>query len=157
MHVPPRLPAAVFALLTTAAVAAAADPLHRRIDTLVAAGSAGAKPAPPAADAEFLRRVYLDLAGTIPTAAEARKFLADKSPDKRAKLIDQLLAGPGYARRMAQAFDVVFMERRRDAKVPRAAWEEYLRASFAANKPYDQLARELLSADGADPKNRAPA
>src|SRR5207249_636694 len=104
-----------------------------------------------------LRRAYLDLNGTIPTAAEAKAFLEDTSPDKRAKLIDRLLASPAYARRMAQFFDVVLMERRREAKVPQAAWEEYLRSSFAANKPYDALAREILSADGADTKNRGPA
>src|SRR5205823_2925857 len=108
--------------------------------------------APIAPDAEFLRRVTLDLNGTIPTAAETRAFLADADPKKREKLIDKLLASPAYARRMAQVFDVVLMERRRDNKVPRAAWEEYLRAAFAQNKRYDVLVREMLSSDGADPK-----
>jgi hypothetical protein len=138
---------------------APAIPLHERIDQLVAAGHPdyAKQSAPLAPDAEFLRRAYLDLTGTIPTAADARAFLADRSPDKRTKLVDRLLASPGYARRMAQHFDVVFMERRRDEKVPRAVWEEYLRASFAANMPYDQLAREILSADGVDPKDRGPA
>src|SRR5947208_4948179 len=84
-------------------------PLHAEIDRLIAAGFPNAaKPAPPAAAAEFLRRATLDLTGTLPTAAEARAFLADKSPDKRAKLIDRLLASPAYARRMAQVFDVTF-------------------------------------------------
>jgi hypothetical protein len=138
------------------ASASAAEPLHRRIDALIAAGSLES-PAPPAPDGEFLRRATLDLNGTVPTAAEARAFLGDRSPDKRAKRIDALLARPAYARRMAQVFDVVFTERRPDAKVPRAAWEAYLRESFAANKPYDRLAREILSADGADPKTRAAA
>src|SRR5207247_1645348 len=113
--------------------------------------------APPASDAEFLRRVYLDLAGTIPTADEARAFLADTDPSKREKLIDRLLASPAYARRMAQHFDVVLMERRPDSKVPRAAWEEYLRTAFAENRPYDALAREILSADGVDAKTRPAA
>jgi hypothetical protein len=134
-------------------------PLHERIDQLVAAGhpNYATQAAPLAPDAEFLRRVYLDLTGTIPTVADARAFLADKSPDKRARLVDRLLTSSGYARRMAQHFDVVFMERRRDEKVPRAAWEEYLRASFAVNKPYDRLAREVLSADGVDPRHRGRA
>src|SRR5262249_20429830 len=113
--------------------------------------------APLATDAEFLRRVYLDLNGTIPTAADARAFFTNPDPKKREKLIDRLLADSAYARRMAQFFDVVLMERRRDAKVPRAAWEQYLRESFATNKPYDVFAHELLSADGTDPKTRAPA
>ncbi len=137
----------------------AGEPLHRAIDRLVAAGypDYDRHAAPLAPDAEFLRRVTLDLTGTIPTAAEARAFLADKSPDKRTKLIDRLLASPGYARRLAQHFDVTFLERRDGPKVPHAAWEEYLRKSFAADKPYDQLAREILSADGTDPKDRGPA
>jgi hypothetical protein len=150
------VPAFAFAL---ALVPPHGAPLHERIDQLIAAGLPGYEghAAPLVSDAEFLRRVYLDLNGTVPTAAEARAFLADRSPGKRAALIDKLLSNPAYARRMAEVFDVTFMERRRDVKVPRAAWEEYLRASFAANKPYDQLAREILSADGADPKNRGPA
>jgi len=157
MPVPASALAAVLALLSTALAPAA--PLHQRIDQLIAAGHPdyAKQAAPSASDAEFHRRVTLDLTGTIPTAADARAFLADQSPDKRSRLVDQLLTSPGYARRMAQHFDVAFMERRRDEKVPRAAWEEYLRASFAANKPYDRLVREVLSADGADPKNRGPA
>ncbi len=137
----------------------AEEPLHVRIDTLIAAGSTdyARQAAPLASDAEFLRRVYLDLNGTIPTTAEARSFLADADPGKRQKLIDALLARPAYARHMALVFDVVLMERRRDAKVPRAAWEGYLNGVFAENRPYDEFVRELLSADGVDPKQRAAA
>jgi hypothetical protein len=134
-------------------------PLHQRIDRLVAAGHKDRtrRAAPPASDAEFLRRVYLDLTGTIPTSAEARAFLADKTADKREKLIDHLLASPEFARRLAMFFDVMLMERRPDQHVPHGQWHEYLRASFAANKPWDKLAREILSADGADPKMRPAA
>ena len=138
-------------------VAALAGPsLHDRIDQYISAGHAGPF-ASASADAEFLRRATLDLAGTLPTVAEARTFLADSSPTKRAALIDRLLAGPGYTRRMAHVFDVTLMERRPDGKVARAAWEDYLRAAFAANKPYDQLVREILAGDGADPATRAAA
>ncbi|MFO0811248.1 MAG: DUF1549 domain-containing protein [Gemmataceae bacterium] len=137
-----------------------ADPsLHERIDALIAAGQPdyAKQVAPLAADAEFVRRVTLDLNGTIPTADEVRAFLADKAADKRTQLIDRLLARPEYARRLGQHFDVTLMERRPDSKVTRAAWEEFLRASFVANKPYDQLVREILSADGVDANNRGPA
>lgn len=153
------VPAFTFAAALVLTPTAPAVPVHERIDQLIAAGhpNYAKQAAPIASDAEFLRRAYLDLTGTIPTVADARAFLADRSPDKRTRLVDRLLASPGYARRMAQYFDVAFMERRKDEKVPRAAWEEYLRASFAANKPYDRLAREVLSADGADPRNRGPA
>jgi hypothetical protein len=160
MHSLSRTAAAVFALLiVTTPGATAAEPLHVQIDKLIAAGHPGyaKQAAPTASDAEFLRRVYLDLNGTIPTAAEVRAFVADKSPGKRAAVIDKLLESPGYARRMAQHFDVVLMERRPDSKVPRAAWEQYLRASFAKNTPYDEFVREMLSADGADAKTRPAA
>ena len=67
-------------------------PLHSQIDQLITA-KAGHAPH-RCDDAEFVRRVYLDVAGRIPTAAEARQFLDDASADKRSKLIDQLLSRP---------------------------------------------------------------
>lgn len=151
----------LFSLLLTAALAAedARNPLPARIDSLIAAGySDFAKfAAPPAPDAEFLRRVYLDLTGTIPSAAEVRAFLHDHSPGKRARLINDLLDSPGYVRRVVWFLDTTLMERRPDAKVPRAAWEEYLRVAVAENRPYDALVREMLSSDGSDPKTRPAA
>ena len=92
-------------------------------------------------DAEFLRRVSLDLNGVIPAAGEARAFLDDKSADKRLVLIDRLLSNDWYPRRMATAFDVILMERRGETYVKSAEWMEYLRKSFADNKPCNQLAR----------------
>ena len=149
----------VAAAVAVWAAGPAPAPLAVGIDRLVAAGHPGfdQQAAPPATDAEFLRRVTLDLAGTIPSAAEVRAFLADRDPDKRARRIDRLLAGPGFARRMAQVYDVWFMERRKDEKVTRAAWEAFLRASAVANTPYDRLVRDILSADGAAPAARGPA
>jgi len=156
---PLPLPAVTAWVLCIGFPAPPGPPLHTEIDRLIAAGYPGydRKAAPIAADDEFLRRVSLDLAGTVPTAAEARAFIADRDPAKRERLIDRLLAGYGYGRRMADHFDVVFMERRPDAKVPRAAWEAYLRESFAGNKSYAVLAREILGADGVDPGARARA
>ncbi|QDU20923.1 DUF1549 and DUF1553 domain-containing protein [Urbifossiella limnaea] len=152
-------PVAALLILAYASSAVADEPLHARIDRLIAAGHPNhSKLAAPAADdGEFLRRVTLDLSGTIPSTAEATAFFADTAPDKRVKLIDRLLAAPSYARRMAQAFDVILMERRKDTRVTRAAWETYLRDTFAANRPYDAFARELLSADGSDAKLRPAA
>jgi hypothetical protein len=139
--------------------ASAAEPLHVRIDALIVAGQKGHEKerAALASDAEFLRRIYLDLAGTLPSPDEVRAFLADPDKAKRAKLIDNLLASPGYARRMVWHFDVTLMERHIDKKVPRAAWEDYLKATFTENKPYDVFAREMLAADGTDPKTRPAA
>ncbi len=137
---------------------AAGEPLHRAIDRQITAALGDqAEGLERCTDAEFVRRAWLDLAGIVPTAAEARAFLDDPSPYKRRRMIDRLLDSPTYARRMAQAFDVMWMERRADVNVPAAEWREFLRASFAANVPYDQLVRAILSADGADPATRPAA
>ena len=126
--------------------AADAQPLHARIDALIE--SAAVVPLPTQADdAEFLRRLSLDLNGVIPTAEDTRAFLADRSPNKRTVLVDRLLADPSYARWLSTVFDVTLMERRTSKVVKPPHWEAYLQNSFATNKPYDQLVRELLSAD----------
>jgi len=131
-------------------------PLHAQIDQAIAAAHSGPV-AELADDAEFLRRVYLDLAGTIPSAATTRAFLADPAVDKRKQLVDRLLDSPEYARHMQHVFDVLLMERRADVHVPAAQWQAYLRESFTENKPYDQLVREILSADGLDLAQRPAA
>jgi hypothetical protein len=148
-----------FAVLAVSSQASAQAPLHVRMDQAIASGKPdfAKQTAGPAADAEFLRRVYLDLAGVIPSADEARAFLRDPAPDKRQKLIDRLLASSAFARHMQNVFDVLLLDRRPDKHVQRGPWREYLRTSFAANKPYDQLVREILSADGRDPKQRPAA
>ena len=146
-------------LLIVAAPLRAETPLHERIDQSLAASKSdfAQRAAPRSSDAEFLRRITLDLTGTIPTADEACAFLKDATPNKRAILIDRLLASPEHARHMATVFDVYLMERRPDKYVPRAQWQEYLRTSFLANKPWDEMAREILSADGVDPAQRPQA
>ncbi len=142
----------LFGALVAARVSAT-EALHVRIDRQIAAAQIG--PASPiVSDAEFLRRVSLDLTGQIPAAATARQFLADTSTDKRPQLVDRLLASPQFEHHMANVFDVMFMERRADKGVPSAEWRQYLRRSIAENKPYDQLAREILAADGVDPALR---
>jgi hypothetical protein len=131
-------------------------PLHDRVDALVEAANPGLI-APAAGDADFLRRLYLDLAGVIPPAPVVRAFLDDPSPNKRTAMIDALLVGPRFSRHMQYVFDSMWMERRADKVVKSDEWREYLRQSFATNKPLDQLAREILSADGVDPNMRAAA
>jgi predicted nucleic acid-binding Zn-ribbon protein len=132
----------------------AVEPLHVRIDQHVEQASLGAL-ADNATDGEFLRRIYLDLLGTVPPSDVARAFLDDKSPDKRVAVVDRLLQTPQHARHLASVFDVVLMERRPEKHVKRAEWEAYLLKSFSENKPWDQLAREILGADGTDEKVRA--
>jgi hypothetical protein len=143
-----KTPLLTLALLLAPTLAYAAEPLHQRIDRLILAKAEGKPAAAVADDAEFLRRVHLDLAGQIPSVQQARAFLADRSADKRGKVIDQLLASPDYARRMQEQFHVMLMERLGD----HAEWSKYLHASFEANRPWDQMVREILAAD---PKNDA--
>ena len=141
---------------STGGWALAADaqaPLRDRIDAAIEAPLDG-QFAPLADDAEFIRRVYLDVTGRLPSSVEVRAFVADSSPAKRERLIDQLLTSPGYARRMQTVFDVALMQRRGQKHIPLAEWREYLRKSFDENKPYDLLAREILGSDGVDPKVR---
>lgn len=142
-------------LAAISASAQTAEPLHAQIDRLLDEAHPNGKSV-PASDAEFLRRASLALSGMIPTAAQARAFLADTAPDKRARLIDQLLASPEYVRWMTVRLDVTLMERRAEKHGKIAEWREYLEASVAANKPWDQLVREMLSYEGADEKTRGP-
>ncbi len=144
------LPLLSAAVLAVGQPAPAGEPLHARVDRLIAAKAEGKPASALADDAEFLRRVYLDLAGRIPSAAEARAFFDDTSADKRARLIDRLLGGPDYPRRMQELFHVMLMERLGD----HPEWTKYLRASFEANKPWDRMAREILRGAADDPATR---
>ena len=146
-------------LLTATFKVAAQETLATQIDRLVALQTPDYDKlaAPLADDAEFLRRAWLDLTGSVPPSADARAFLADQSPGKRAQLIDRLLATPEYARHMQRQFDLWLMRRLPQKNVPVPEWEKFLRESFAANKPWDQLVRQILSNDGSDPNNRGPA
>jgi len=144
-------------LLALAATASADEPpLCERIDALIDAAAVGPL-APAASDSDFLRRIYLDLTGVIPTADQGRSFLADTAADKRQKLIDALLASPQYARHMALSWDVMLMERRNDKAIKTPEWQAWLRKSFADNKPLDRLCRELVATDGTDDALRPAA
>lgn len=127
---------------------AAPNSLHAEIDRLLAADTLVPKMR-SADDAEFLRRATLDLWGIIPSTAEARAFLDDKSPDKRTELVDRLLASPRFARHMATTFDVLWIERVAEKNIAFGQWYDFLYRSFLENKPYDQLVREVLSGDEA--------
>lgn len=145
--------------VATIGTGVAAEPLRTQIDRLVALQTQGYEQlaAPVSADDEFLRRITLDLTGTIPTAADTRAFLADNDSAKREKLVDRLLGSPAHARHMQRTFDVMLMRRLPQKNVPLPEWEKFLRDSFAQGKPWDQIVREILTADGADPANRGPA
>ena len=118
-------------------------PLHQRIDSLIEAQAEDAAFAAPAGDAEFLRRVYLDLAGRIPTPDEARQFLTNESYGRRQQLVDQLLGGPDYPRRLRELLHVMLMERRGE----HAEWTAFLRAACEQNMAWHQLVQAILRPD----------
>jgi hypothetical protein len=133
--------------------------LVRLIDTHVGRRLAEEKQAPaaPADDAEFVRRVYLDLVGVIPPPARVVSFLDSRAPDKRARLIDEVLADPRFGRHLADLWQHVLLPPREStAKAldhePLRAW---LAAKFNANTPWDRLVSELLTARGTQKDNGA--
>ncbi len=100
-------------------------------------------------DAEFLRRAYLDVIGTLPTSAEARRFLADRRPDRRARLVDELLARPEFADYWALKWaDLLRVDRQALGHKRAYAYYRWIRDSLASGKPLDQFAREILTAEG---------
>ncbi len=113
-------------------------------------------PSPPCTDQEVVRRVYLDTAGTLPTPEEAQSFLADKSPDKRAKLIDALLERPEYVDYWTYKWcDLFLLSTRKLAQPAMWAFYQYIRQSVAGNKPWDRFAREIVTAKGSALENGA--
>jgi hypothetical protein len=111
-------------------------------------------PSELASDEVFIRRAHFDLLGIPPTADEARAFVADRSRDKRTKLVDRLLERPEFAEYWAQKWmDLLRAEERAlDRKGLRVLYD-WLRDSFARNKPLDQFAREIIGARGSTYEN----
>jgi len=122
------------------------------VDALTAAlwQAAGVTAAPASGDAEFLRRVSIDLIGRIPTLEEAERFLADKSPDRRVRLVDQLLASAEYAEHWADVSLDLFVghEFRKPGLEKRLDPRAFYLAAFRENRPYDRMAREMLTFSG---------
>jgi hypothetical protein len=131
----------------------AETPLRQVIDAEVKAVWEREKitPAGRADDGTFLRRLYLDLVGTVPTYEETRQFLADTAADKRAKLIDRLLDDPRYATHMADIWKPILITRNPthpDVQQQQPALYQWLTDKFAKNEPYDRWVRELILAEG---------
>jgi hypothetical protein len=124
--------------------------LARRIDRMVADrwAAAGVTPAPRTDDAEFIRRLYLDLAGRIPSILEVRDFLDDDRPDKRYLWTEQLLESDGYANHFANVWRALLLARAGNEEtrglVPN--FEFWLRQRLRENAGYDRMVRELLTA-----------
>ena len=111
-------------------------------------------PVRPASDAAFLRRARLKLTGKLPSPGEIRAFVRSRDPDKRAKLVDRLIASQEFADMMAMRYCQMF---RVKSEFPINMWPNavqlfhaYLRDAAARDLPYDRMARELLTTDGSN-------
>lgn len=106
--------------------------------------------APRTNDEDFLRRITLDLAGALPSPSDVTAFGLDPDPDKRARMIDRLLESPEYARTWARYWsDVVYTNATEErARITQGTFETWLEEQFAANRPWDEVATELLTATG---------
>jgi hypothetical protein len=114
----------------------------------------GIQPARPCSDAVFLRRIYLDLTGTLPTEDEVRDFLGDQSPDKRQRVVETLFDRPEFADYWTLRWgDVLRIKSEFPINLwPNAvqAYARWVRAAIAQNMPYDRFARELLTSSGSN-------
>lgn len=108
-------------------------------------------PSELASDEEFLRRVYLDVIGTLPKPDEVRAFLADHSADKRAKVVDQLLDRPEYVDFWTYKWgDLLRVNRETLTEKGMWAYYRWLQAAVAENRPWDQMVHEILTANGSN-------
>ncbi len=131
------------------------------IDELVFANlkQMGVPPSPLCDDSTFFRRVSLDIAGRLPTEGEAKVFLADTAPNKREVFIKSLVASPDYANYFANKWSALLHNKREAPSdiIANFAFYSWLRDSFLANIPYDQVVRQLLTATGEIVSNPAAA
>lgn len=110
--------------------------------------NAGQKPNALASDEQFVRRVYLDLAGRIPTREETLAFLGDSSSSKRAKVIDTLINDDGFASRMYNYFSDMLRIADDAQKAKFFAYEEWLKQQLTDNRPWNAIVKDMLVADG---------
>jgi hypothetical protein len=105
-------------------------------------------PAAPVDDAQFLRRAYLDVVGTIPPPEVVTSFALDAGVEKRARMVETLLASPAYAEHWAVYWTDAFLGQAQEPLLDRGAFQTWLRTRFAANVPWNKLVTELLTAQG---------
>jgi hypothetical protein len=135
-----------------------AAPRRNSLDDLSLAKLAalGVPPSARCDDATFLRRAYLDTIGTLPTAEEAREFLADTASDKRDRVIDHLLARPEFVDYWAYKWaDLLLVSGQRLRPKAVEAYYKWIHQSVAENKPWDQFVREIVTATGSTYENGA--
>jgi len=118
----------------------------------------GVAAAPSADDRTWCRRIWLDLAGRIPTTGELEEFLQSPAPDKRAALVDRLLTSPECAVHLRELWDALLMGRgRRDNTAERRrknGWHDFLEDAFRTNRPWNETVRDFLSGRPDNPERR---
>jgi tetratricopeptide (TPR) repeat protein len=137
---------------------AAALASAKKIDGFIAANYAKYKitPMPPADDATFVRRIYLDIAGRIPTYQETTKFLVSRESDKRTQLIDQLLGSDDYASHFFNYWaDVLRYKDRPSEDVRGEPYRQWIKESLAKNTHWDEMVHAMLASDGLPWENPA--
>src|SRR5262245_56890356 len=146
--------------LSTAVRAAPPDPARALADTIdkhISAGwtTAKIKPAPQTDDAEFLRRVHLQIGGRIPSVAEVRAFLSDKRPDRRERVVNRLLESPRYVNHFVNVWRTWMMPEASasiQAQFLAPSFENWLRDKLRENVPYDKMVHELLTTPTGGPQ-----
>ncbi len=121
-----------------------------KIDFLVNGGlaKAGQKPNPLATDEQFIRRVYLDIAGRIPTREEALEFITDSSVSKRAKVIDKLITSDGYKSHLFNYLADMLRVSDEANKARYYTYQDWLKVQLNENVPWDRLVQQMMTADG---------
>lgn len=116
-------------------------PIEQVVDYYIDAGlaAAGVTPAPPADDANFVRRVTLDLAGRIPSSAEVRSYLQSTAPERKQQLVDRLLASPDFSYQQRNEFDVFLMAGKGNGE-----WRDWLLKALAENRRWPELFRSIM-------------
>ncbi len=120
--------------------------------------TAGVTPSVVATDSEWVRRVYLDILGRIPTGEETTRFISDKSKDKRPRLVDRLLDSDDYIEEFARNWTTIWTNiligrnggTEQNSMVSRDGLQQYLRRAMLANKPYNDMVHDLVSAKGSN-------
>ena len=133
------------------------DPIVSFIDQQIRQGwtENDVVPSPAADDEEWLRRVHLDLVGHIPAWNEIDRFHRDKSPAKRAALVDKLLDSPSYVRNWTTLWTNLTIGRKSMRFVNRTGMERFFREAFAQNRPWNEIVHDLVAAEGRSDENGA--
>jgi hypothetical protein len=105
-------------------------------------------PAQQVDDAGYLRRIYLDITGSIPPAQAAEDFISDHAADKRARAVEALLDSPGYVNQWTNYWEGVLMSTARSQVIDRGAFRQWLRTQFERNTPWNRFVYDLITASG---------